>query len=75
MDDDNPTIREDIGYRGPVDRGYRMQRIRTTETKRIRYMQGIDKGIERDLEAGAADALINSGMAIEVGTREPGEEG
>ena len=52
-----------------------MQRIRTTETKRIRYMQGIDKGIERDLEAGAADALINSGMAIEVGTREPGEEG
>ncbi len=75
MDDDNPTIREDIGYRGPVERGYRMRRIRQIETKRIRYTQGIDKGIERNLEAGAADTLIKAGMAIEVGTREPGEEG
>ena len=75
MDQDNPTAFEDIGYIGRPDvkqpEDYHMQRKRVKESKRIRYIAGCDKGIERNINAAVADDLIERGYAVCI-DREPG---
>jgi hypothetical protein len=66
-------VYEDTGYGGS---GSGCPRVRTAvEIKRIRYLVGCDAGIVRRLNAEIADEMIGRGVAVEVGEREPGEDG
>jgi hypothetical protein len=67
------TVREDLGYfNGQV---IPMNKSRFVVKKRIRYTQGVIKDRVVDVKESIADDLIARGMAVEVGAREPGEEG
>ena len=70
---DKESIREDLGYmNGEV---IPMSRSRFVMKKRIKYIQGVLKDHVCDVKESIADDLIAHGMAVEVGARDPGEEG
>ncbi len=70
---DTESVREDLGYlNGQV---IPMDRSRFIVKKRIRYTQGLLKDHVCDVKESIADDLIARGMAVEVGARDPGEEG
>jgi hypothetical protein len=77
MDEEKPTAFEDLGYRGKDMQAqgqevYHMHKKRPPITmKRIRYIAGCDKGIERSINAAVADDLISRGFAVCL-DREPG---
>ncbi len=78
MDDENPTVYEDLGYRRDAmkepGKNRQAKRARYTyEVKRIRYIQGLMKGDEKTIQARIADDLIKRGYAVAV-NREVGED-
>lgn len=79
MDDEHPTVQEDIGYRRPdmqtqQQREYHMHKKREQPTmKRIRYTTGTLKDRVVYISGAVADDLIERGYAVAV-DREPGED-
>lgn len=71
MDQDNTTVREDLGYTGYHDGRPQIRPARI----RIRYSAGIDQGNVRSIRMDIAKEMIRAGIAREVADREPGEEG
>jgi hypothetical protein len=74
MDDDNPTVQEDIGYRRQGMGEARQKARPQLELVKVRFKHGFLAGTETMLNTELATELVERMMAEYV-DRQPGEEG